>query len=301
MPDDDLWTDDLGYIDLATDERKQLKSDTKDLLWNLHEKHPEIFDSEPLEPSDYKRMRKDALFSIGGRLRQTHGADNEDKVEQVFLEPAQEQGLLTYDDQRSEERVDFKGRLASNDAFAMDVKGGEGQSIGHLLVPGNTDTLTVWSQRNSTNTKSPSSRLNEVINRLVRWGFNQEQSPALMVIHDPPAGSRTDEGDVIPDVVIWPRHFPHPDEPEPPMNNAEDIEFVKILFQVTIGRDLDDEEVQRHIWYHDLWLEPKEGNPTEYYVGKKIWNSYHGDNVQLPTQRIDYSRISDVAERELEE
>ncbi|EMA40162.1 hypothetical protein C446_07534 [Halobiforma nitratireducens JCM 10879] len=85
------------------------------------------------------------------------------------------------------------------------------------------------------------------------------------------------------------------------MNNAEDIEFVKILFQVTIGRDLDDEEVQRHIWYHDLWLEPKEGNPTEYYVGKKIWNSYHGDNVQLPTQRIDYSRISDVAERELEE
>ncbi|EMA40166.1 hypothetical protein C446_07529, partial [Halobiforma nitratireducens JCM 10879] len=82
MPDDDLWTDDLGYIDLATDERKQLKSDTKDLLWNLHEKHPEIFDSEPLEPSDYKRMRKDALFSIGGRLRQTHGADNEDKVEQ---------------------------------------------------------------------------------------------------------------------------------------------------------------------------------------------------------------------------
>jgi len=97
----------------------------------------------------------------------------------------------------------------------MDVKGGEGQSIGHLLVPSNTEFLAVWSERNARNTKSPAGRLNEVINRIVRWGFNQDEDVAMMIIRDSPAGARTDEGEVIPDIVVFPERFPTPEETHP--------------------------------------------------------------------------------------
>jgi hypothetical protein len=287
----DPWTDELGFTDLATDEREDKLEAIKELIQDLPERHPDVFDDEPISAGDYQRELKDAVFSLGGVLRQQHGADNEDTVQDVFLEPAQDRGLLTYTDQRGGERIDFKGRLDDGTTWAMDVKGGEGQSIGHLLVPSNTEFLTVWSERNARNTKSPAGRLNEVINRIVRWGFNQDEDVAMMVIRDPPAGARTDEGEVIPDIVVFPKYFPTPDDTRPPMRDLDDLYFAKALYQTLIGeRDLYDTTVQKHIWFHDLYLESIDGG---YRVEKDIYNAYD-NNIQLRTRSIDYSRISNV-------
>jgi hypothetical protein len=134
-------------MDLGTEDREETLEDVKNLIENLHEEHPEVFDDESLSPQEYNRELRDAIFSLGGKYRQGHGADNEDIVRDVFLSPAEEQGYLTYVDQRGDERIDFKGHLEdTNESFAMDVKGGEGQSIGHLLVPSNTDILMLWSE-----------------------------------------------------------------------------------------------------------------------------------------------------------
>jgi len=288
---DDPWTDKLEFTDLGTDEREEKLEAIKRLIRNLPERHPDIFEDEPISAGDYQRELKDAVFSLGGVLRQAHGADNEDTVRDVFLEPAQERGLLTYTDQRGGERIDFKGRLDDGTTWAMDVKGGEGQSIGHLQVPGNTEFLTVWSERNARNTKSPAGRLNEVINRIVRWGFNQNEDVAMMVIRDPPAGARTDEGDVIPDVVVFPEHFPTPSETHPSMRNLDDLHFAEALYRTLIGRsDLYSATVQKHIWFHDLHLED---TGDSYRVEKNIYNAYD-DDIQLRTRSIDYSRISNV-------
>lgn len=284
----DPWTEELGFTDLATDEREENLDVIKHLIRNLPERHPGIFEDEPISAGDYQRELKDAIFSLGGVLRQVHGADNEDTVQNVFLEPAQERELLNFTDQRGGERIDFKGRLDDGTTFAMDVKGGEGQSIGHLLVPTNTEFLTVWSERNARNTKSPAARLNEVINRIVRWGFNQDEDVAIMVIRDPPAGARTDEGEVIPDIVIFPEHFPTLEETHPPMRDLNDIRFAEILYKTLIGEsDLQSDIVQKHVWFHDLHIE--DGTRVE----KEIYNAYDND-IQLRTQSIDYSRISNV-------
>lgn len=287
----DPWSDVLGFTDLATDEREEKLDAIKELLRELPERHPDIFEDEPISAGDYQRELKDAVFSLGGVLRQQHGADNEDAVKEVFLEPAQERGLLTYTDQRGGERIDFKGRLDDGTTWAMDVKGGEGQSIGHLLVPGNTEFLTVWSERNARNTKSPAGRLNEVINRIVRWGFNQAEDVAMMVIRDPPAGARTDEGEVIPDIVVFPEQFPTPTNTHPSMRNLDGLRLAEALYQTLIGQnDLYSATVQKHVWFHDLYLkETGDG----YQVEKKIYNAYDKD-IQLRTRSIDYSRISNV-------
>lgn len=291
MTDVNPWTDTLGFTDLATDEREEKLKAIKNLIQNLPERHPDIFDDEPISAGDYQRELKDAVFSLGGILRQAHGADNEDTVRDVFLEPAQERGLLTYTDQRGGERIDFKGRLDDGTTWAMDVKGGEGQSIGHLLVPGNTEFLVVWSERNARNTKSPSGRLNEVINRIVRWGFNHNEDVAMMVIRDPPAGARTDEGEVIPDVVVFPEQFPDPNNTHPPMRDLDNLHFAGALYQTLIGQgDLFSATVQKHLWFHEMYLEE---TGDGYRVKKKIYNAYDND-IQLPTQSIDYSRISNV-------
>lgn len=292
MPTDDPWTDTLGFIDLGTDEREETINQIKAFLLELDERHPEIFEDESFTVADYRREMKPALFSLGGELRQQHGASNEDTVQNVFLAPAQEAGHLTYQDQRGGERIDFKGRLTqTNETFALDVKGGEGQSIGHLLVPPNTDTLVLWSERNARNTKSPDSRLNEVINRAVRWGFNQDENVAAMVNRDEPAGARTEDGAVIPDTVVFPEYFPTPDEPEPPMQNLDKLHFAEVLYDTVIGEDdLYSDHVQKHLWFHDLYLEEKPGGHT---VRKRIYNAYD-NSIELRTQSIDYERISEV-------
>ncbi|MFC6755869.1 hypothetical protein ACFQER_03045 [Halomicroarcula sp. GCM10025894] len=173
----------------------------------------------------------------------------------------------------------------------MDVKGGEGQSIGHLLVPNNTEFLTIWSERNATNTKSPPSRLNEVINRIVRWGFNHDEDVAMMIIRDPPAGARTDDGDVIPDIVVFPQSFPTPTNPNPPMRDLDELRFAEVLYETLIGEDdLTSEVVQKHIWFHDLEIV---GGADGHRVKKSIYNAYD-NSIRLSTRSIDYSRISDV-------
>lgn len=291
MNENDPWTDVLGFTDLGTEQREQTLDEIKELLQDLGHDHPEIFEDRDIDPGDYQRELRDAIFSLGGTFRQSHGADNEDIVRNTFLEPAEEQGVLTFTDQRGSERIDFTGRLKDNgDVFAIDVKGGEGQSIGHLLVPANTDILMLWSERNARNTKSPASRLNEVINRAVRWGLNQDEDPRYMIIRDPPAGARTENGRVIPDVVVFPTEYPSPANPDPEMPVLADLHFAEILFEITTGvGDLEDEQCLKHIWWHEMHYDDRDGGK----IDKKIYNAYD-NGIELRTQAIDYSRISDV-------
>ncbi|MBZ6496573.1 hypothetical protein [Natrinema longum] len=291
MTDNNPWTDTLGFTDLGTDEREQTLDEVKELIKSLGNEHPEVFEDWNIDAGDYQRELKDAVFSLGGSFRQSHGADNEDIVREVFLEPAEEQGYLSFTDQRGSERIDFKGRLKNTgEIFAMDVKGGEGQSIGHLLVPTNTDTLMLWSERNARNTKSPASRLNEVINRAVRWGLNQDEDPRYMIIRDPPAGARTENGRVIPDVIVFPNEYPSPSNPDPEMPALDDLHFAEVLFKVTtdIG-GLNDAQCLKHIWWHEMHYDGRDGGK----IDKSIYNAYD-DSIELRTQAIDYSRISDV-------
>lgn len=292
MTDANPWTDTLGFTDLGTDEREETIEEIKTLLQTLGNEHPEIFDDRDIDAGDYQRELKDAIFSLGGTFRQSHGAENEDIVRDVFLNPAEEKGYLTFTDQRGSERIDFKGQIVSSDeVFAMDVKGGEGQSIGHLLVPDNTDILMLWSERNARNTKSPASRLNEVINRAVRWGLNQEEDPQYMVIRDPPAGARTNDGRVIPDVVVFPTSYPSPQTPNPDMPSLDELLFVQILFEVTAGiENLDAESARKHIWWHEMEYDDSDGGK----IHKSIYNEFD-NSIQLGTRPIDYSRISDVS------
>lgn len=291
VPTDNIWTNELGYVNLGTSERETHKEETKRLIRNLPREHPEVFEDIPIDPADYEAIFETAIHSIDGDIKANRGTENEDMVKKLFLDPASKKGYLTYDDQRSDERVDFKGRLTNGQAWAMDVKGGEGQSISHLLVPSNTELLVVWSHRKSDNTTAPDSRLNEVINRMVRWGFNQDENPALMVIYDPPAGARTDDGKVIPDVVVLPEYLPSPENPTPPMRDPTGMEFLRILYDVTIGDDdLESDDIQKHIWFHELRMD----DPDSGRVQKEIYNSYFGRDVSLRTRSIDYDRISDV-------
>jgi hypothetical protein len=291
VTDKNPWTETLGFTDLGTDEREKTLEEVKTLIKTLGSEHPEIFEGLDIDAGDYQRELKDAVFSLGGTFRQSHGVDNEDIVRDVFLEPAEEREYLTFTDQRGSERIDFKGRIEdTGEVFAMDVKGGEGQSIGHLLVPANTDTLMLWSERNARNTKSPPSRLNEVINRAVRWGLNQDEYPRYMIIRDPPAGARTEDGRVVPDVIVFPTEYPCPENPNPDMPSLEDLHFAEILFDVTTDTgDINDEECLKHVWWHEMSYEDRDGGK----ISKEIYNAYN-EGIRLQTQAIDFSRISEV-------
>ncbi|WP_367175647.1 hypothetical protein [Haloarcula rubripromontorii] len=291
MQRDDPWTEYLGFTDLGTEEREETIAEIKKLIQSLGKEHPEIFEDYKIDAGDYQRELKDAIFSLGGTFRQSHGAENEDIVRNIFLNPAREASYLSFTDQRGSERIDFKGELTdSGQVFAMDVKGGEGQSIGHLLVPANTDLLMLWSERNARNTKSPASRLNEVINRAVRWGLNQAEDPQFMIIRDPPAGARTDDGRVIPDVVVFPMEYPSPENPSPEMPSLGDLGFIEILFEVTAGiENASSEAGKKHIWWHEMEYTDDDGGK----IHKQIYNAAD-ESIRLRTQPIDYSRISDV-------
>ncbi|CCC41935.1 hypothetical protein [Haloquadratum walsbyi] len=288
---DDPWTNYLGFTDLGTEEREENIEEIKSVIKSLGNNHPDIFNKYDIDAGDYQRELKDAIFSLGGTFRQSHGADNEDIVRDIFLNPAREADYLSFTDQRGSERIDFKGEVTnSGQVFAMDVKGGEGQSIGHLLVPANTDSLIIWSERNARNTKSPASRLNEVINRTVRWGLNQSEDPQFMIIRDPPAGARTDDGRVIPDVVVFPSEYPSPTAPTPGMPSLSNMCFPNILFEVTAGiESMSSESAKKHIWWHEMEYRDEEDQK----IHKKIYNA--ADNsIRLRTKPIDYSRISNV-------
>jgi len=287
----DPWTDVLGFTDLGTEDREKTISEVKRLIEELGDEHPEVFEERPITPQEYNRELIDAIHSLDGTYKQGRGVDSEDIVREKLLDPAQDDGKLTYVDQRDDERIDFKGRVTvSGETFAMDVKGGEGQSIGHLLVPSNTDILVFWMERNSMNTKAPDSRLNEIINRVVRWGINHDEHPSYIINHDEPAGATTNHGHVIADVIVFPEQFPSPTNPDPDMPSLDDLTFPEAVYDVLIGNDdLHDEEVLKHIWWHELHYRDEDGGK----VGKSIYNAYD-EEITLRTRAIDFERISEV-------
>lgn len=123
MSNSDPWTDVLDYTDLGTERREVVKREIKELIQNLAQEHPDIFEEHDHSSQDYSRNLDTAIHSLDGSIKAKRGKDDEDIVREVFLEPAQDEGLLSFTDQRGSERIDFKGTLNTGDAFAMDVKG----------------------------------------------------------------------------------------------------------------------------------------------------------------------------------
>ena len=110
-----------------------------------------------------------------------------------------------------------------------------------------------------------------------------------MIIRDPPAGARTEDGRVIPDVVIFPSEYPSPENPKPEMPSLDDLDFIDILFEVTAGiEDASSGEGKKHIWWHEMEYRDNGGK-----IQKQIYNAAD-ETISLQTHSIDYSRISDV-------
>jgi hypothetical protein len=112
-----------------------------------------------------------------------------------------------------------------------------------------------------------------------------------MIVRDEPAGATTDDGRVIPDVIVFPVGFPSPSNPDPQMPSLDNLHFAELVFGVLTGiDDLQNEQVKKHIWWHELRYTSDDGGK----VKKKIYNAYD-ESITLQTQAIDFERISDVS------
>lgn len=288
--------EDLNLTDLASPERKAQVESIKGLISNLDETHPDILTAHGIDPDLYNRDFGTAVNSIGGTGREAHGRESEDWVKENVLRPGEDAGLLTFQDNRDNSRIDFEAVLESTSAsVAWEVKGGEGESHSHLDIPEDRDydLILVWSDLKSQKAEPPGTRIKEIVRRDIRTGVNERRDNDndihFSVVRDPIAGAELD-GDHIPITALHPVEYPHFENVDPELPELDDIPLIETIYDILLGRDdLTEDVIKKQIWFHDLRLvdiSDEDNDLTDLWVRKDFYNAWDHD-ITLRSQRIE--------------
>lgn len=203
---------------------------------------------------DYELIRLAVINSIKGTAIALEESSRQKWVESVFLKPAKERGILSYEDKSGEGKCDFIGIMNDSGKFGLEVKGGEGNSVTLLHRPEGSDSFIVWSHLDVMS-NTPAENMNAVLGRVVKQMINRDekmQKVDYLVFYDEwytNGVKRFIDNSILPDVVVFPSAIPTIAEPEPTCPNLGQSHFLKCLYDtISPGVGLDSPFVKRHIW-----------------------------------------------------
>lgn len=295
MPD--RFVDDLGLTNIADSERKEQVESIKDLISNFDESHPDILKANGIDPNTYSRDLVTVMNSVGGFEKNEHGLQSEEWVKNNILQPGEDEGLLTFHDNRDSSRLDFEAELeATSQSVALEVKGGEGESHSHLDIPENNDYdfILIWSDLASQTAKPPETRIKEIVRRDIRKGVNERRDKNnnihFSVLRDPIAGAELD-GEHIPITTLHPVEYPHFGNTDPELPDLDDIPIIETIYNLLLGRsDLTEDVIKKQIWFHDLRLvdvSDEDDEQTDLCVQKDYYNAWDNE-ITIRCNRIEY-------------
>jgi hypothetical protein len=234
---------------------------TVNLLINLDEQHPDILIEHEINPIDYHSglVFRSAIESIRGTYIASSTTGREGLVGDVFENLLQRKWISDYKQSGSRQRFDFEIMIERNPDYfvAIEVKGGEGNSINISERPIWAKEFGVWSHLDGAIVNQPSHGVHSIINRLTNELARRGKRADVLFVKDILCGTRTKpcpkypgkESTIgfnsAPDIFLFPQQIPSLDNPKPPVHTLKTLRLPSLVLDLF---GISEKEYHRHIW-----------------------------------------------------
>lgn len=234
---------------------------TVDLLTNMHVLHPDVLRQHSIRPADYKSglVFRSAVESIRGTFIASSTTAREALVRDVLENLLQRRRIAGYSKTSATTRYDFTVALEREPDYfaALEVKGGEGNSINISERPLWAKEFGVWCHLDGAIVNQPAHGAHSIINRLANEMVRRRKLADVLFFKDMLCGTRarpcpkypgrekTVGLETAPDVFLFPQRIPSRDEPEPPIHSLDTLRLPRLILSLFGVRS---REQHRHIW-----------------------------------------------------
>lgn len=234
---------------------------TINLLTNLDALHPDVLLQHNIQPEDYKAglVFRSAVESIRGTFIASSKVGRERLVGLVLDGLKQKGNIADFQYSGGSGRHDFTVVLQRDpDLFAaLEVKGGEGNSINISVRPTWASEFAIWCHLDGAIVNQPAHGARAIVGRIVGEMVKYRKHVDILFFKDVLCGTRarpcpkypgleSQMGlQTAPDIFLFPQRVPLPDDPEPPLHNLETLSLPRRILDLF---EINALEVDRHIW-----------------------------------------------------
>ena len=260
---------------------------TIDLLNNMDVWHPDVLLEHAIQPADYKSglVFRSAIESIRGSYIASSVTGRQGLVADILENLRQRQAIEGYEQSSSRTRYDFTISIQRNPDYfaALEVKGGEGNSINISERPIWAREFGVWSHLDGAIVNQPAHGAHSIINRLTNELVRRGKVVDVLFFKDLLCGTAArpcpkypDRASSIglkaaPDIFLFPQSVPTLENPEPPLHTLQTLRLPKailVLFGVAPS------DFEEHIWQVRVKLEALPNNRR-----RRVVTVYHKDDI----------------------
>lgn len=261
---------------------------TIDLLTNLDEWHPDVLLQHNIAPKDYKGalVFRSAIESIRGTFIDSSTVGREGFVRGILEELTTLRRIASYEHSGNRNRHDFTVAVTRDPDYfaAIEVKGGEGNSINISERPLWAREFGVWCHLDGAIINSPAHGAKAIIGRLTNELVSRRKHVDVLFFRDVLCGTSVrpcpkypirpgDKGTrIAPDVFLFPQRIPQESDPEPPVHTLETLKLPRLVLEM-FGVPRDQEAA--HIWQVHVSFR----RASEERVAREVRIVHRGENV----------------------
>ena len=221
---------------------------TINLLTNLDVLHPDVLLQHQIQPADYKSglVFRSAIESIRGRFIASSTTSREGLVKVVLDSLLQQHRIADYSQSSHVRRYDFTVALERNPDYfaAIEVKGGEGNSINISERPLWAREFGIWCHLDGAIVNQPANGSHSIINRVTNELVRRQKLVDVVFFKDILCGTTTRPCpkypgrestiafDAAPDVFLFPQRVPSLDDPAPPIHTLKSLRLPKLILEL---------------------------------------------------------------------
>jgi hypothetical protein len=244
---------------------------TIDLLTKMDELYPRILEERSIRPSDYHsgKVFRSAVESIRGSLAASEKGRREPVVGEI-LERMRRMNLVSGVERNSTStRCDFLVEIERGYECGLEVKGGEGNSVGISEPPRWAKEFCLWCHLDGAIVNQPSHGMHSVLNRVTGDLVKRKKMVDAVFLRDSLCGTEarpcpkySDRAssvgeDCAPDIFLLPQRIPNPRELAPPTHTLETLRLPKLLLR---SYGVDEHDMHNHLWEVRVHLAPLADN-----------------------------------------
>jgi hypothetical protein len=239
---------------------------TIDLLRELDTLHPEILIRHGIQPIDYhgSLVFRSAIESIRGTFIASSTMGREALVGDILENLKQRNAIMDYKHTGRGQRYDFELALQTDVYAALEVKGGEGNSINISDRPLWAREFGVWCHLDGAIVNQPAHGAHAIISRITNEMIRRNKAVDVVFFKDILCGTRTrpcpkypgrEESMGLmtaPDVFLFPQRLPvympdHPDQhdPNPPVHSLASLQLPRLILGLF---GVKEPEYPQHVW-----------------------------------------------------
>lgn len=234
---------------------------TVELLSDLDLLHPDVLRQHSIDPVDYKEglVFRSAVESIRGQFIASCTTGREGLVRDV-LENLQGRGsIVQHEQSSSRRRHDFTVMIdRAPDYFAaLEVKGGEGNSINISERPLWAKEFEVWCHLDGAIVNEPAHGAHSIVNRVTNELVRRRKQVDAVFFKDLLCGTSTrpcpkyaaNQAGIglktAPDVFLFPQRIPSLEDPTPPVHTLDTLRLPRIILELF---DVPPGKWRAHVW-----------------------------------------------------